>query len=74
MKQNCDVRWDGRIIMNFGYKRIWKEAIDDYGIGYVLDDRDSVSGRLNDVLHCVQIGSGTYPASYPMGTRSSFPF
>jgi len=23
--------------------------------------------------HCVQTGSGAYPASYPMGTRDSFP-
>jgi hypothetical protein len=23
--------------------------------------------------HCVQNGSGAHPASYPMGTRGSFP-
>jgi hypothetical protein len=46
----------------------------DYG----LDDRGSrvrfQAGAGNFSLHHrVQIGSGAHPASYPMGTRVSFP-
>jgi hypothetical protein len=47
-------------------------------LGYVLEDRSSrvrlpaVAGNFS--LHRrVQNGSGIHPASYPMGTRSSFP-
>jgi hypothetical protein len=41
----------------------------------VLDDRDSISSRGWDFSprHRVQIGPGTHPASYPMGTGGSFP-
>jgi hypothetical protein len=47
-------------------------------LGYGLDDRGSrirfPAGAVNFSLHhCVQIGSGTHPASYPVGTRGSFP-
>jgi hypothetical protein len=43
-----------------------------------LDDQDSrvrfPAGAGNFSLHhCVQNGSGAHPASYPMGTRDSFP-
>jgi hypothetical protein len=46
--------------------------------GYGLDDRmigvRFPAGAGNFSLHhCVQIGSGAHPASYPMGTRGSFP-
>jgi hypothetical protein len=47
-------------------------------MGYGLDDRGSrvrfPSGARNFSLHHrVQNSSGTHPASYPMGTRASFP-
>jgi hypothetical protein len=45
-------------------------------LGYVLDDRDSIPGGGvgNFSLHQrVQNGSGAHSASYPMGTRGSFP-
>jgi hypothetical protein len=47
-------------------------------LGYGLDDRDTrfrfPAGAGNFSLHHrVQNGSGAHPASYPMGTRSSFP-
>jgi hypothetical protein len=47
-------------------------------LGYGLDDRGSrirfPVGAGNFSLHYrVQNGSGAHPASYPMGTRSSFP-
>jgi hypothetical protein len=46
--------------------------------GYGLDDRMSEvrfpAGAENIFLHHrVQTGSGAHPASYPMGTRISFP-
>jgi hypothetical protein len=46
-------------------------------LGYMLDDRGSrvrfPAGVGNFSLHHrVQNGSGVHPASYPMGTRSSF--
>jgi hypothetical protein len=47
-------------------------------LGYGLDDRSSrvrfPTGAGNFSLHHrVQNGSGAHPASYPMGTRGSFP-
>jgi hypothetical protein len=47
-------------------------------LGYGLDDRGSgvrfPAGAGNFSLsHRVQNGSGAHPASYPMGTRGSFP-
>jgi hypothetical protein len=47
-------------------------------LGYGLDDWCSrvqfLAGARNLSLHhCVQNGSGAHPASYPMGTRGSFP-
>jgi hypothetical protein len=47
-------------------------------LGYSLDDRGSMvrfsaeTGNFS-LHHRVQNGSGTNPASYPMGTRGSFP-
>jgi hypothetical protein len=46
--------------------------------GYRLDDWGCrirfLAGAGNFSLHhCVQNGSGSHPASYPMGTRGSFP-
>jgi hypothetical protein len=46
-------------------------------LGYGLDDRGSrvrfPAGAGSFSLHRVQNGSGAHPASYPMGTRGSFP-
>jgi hypothetical protein len=47
-------------------------------LGYGLDDRGSrvgfPAGAGNfSIHHRVQNGSGAHPASYPMGTRGSFP-
>jgi hypothetical protein len=47
-------------------------------MGYGLDDRGSrvrfSAGARNISLHYrVQTGSGAHPASYPVGTRGSFP-
>jgi hypothetical protein len=47
-------------------------------LGYGLDDRDSrvrfpaEAGNFS-LHHRVQKGTGVHPASYPMGTRGSFP-
>jgi hypothetical protein len=47
-------------------------------LGYGLDDRGSrvqfpaVAGNIS-LHHRVQNGSGSHPASYPMGIRGSFP-
>jgi hypothetical protein len=47
-------------------------------LGYGLDDRGSrdrfpVGAGNFSLHHRVQNGSGAHPASYPMGTRGSFP-
>jgi hypothetical protein len=46
-------------------------------LGYGLDDRGSSvrfpAGAGSFSLHRVQNGSGAHSASYPMGTRGSFP-
>jgi hypothetical protein len=43
--------------------------------GYGRDGRGSIPGRDKNLslLHSVQTGCEAKPASYPMGTRSSFP-
>jgi hypothetical protein len=53
------------------------ETIIGIALGYGLEDRGSrvrfPAGAGNFSLnHRVQTGSGTHPASYPMGTRGSF--
>jgi hypothetical protein len=47
-------------------------------LGYGLDDRSfrvqfPVGAENFPLYHHVQNGSGAHPASYPMGTRGSFP-
>jgi hypothetical protein len=47
-------------------------------LGYRLDDRGSrvrfpAEAGYFSLHHRVQNGSGAHPASYPMGTRGSFP-
>jgi hypothetical protein len=58
----------------------WESRDSSVGIalGYGLDDRSSrvrfSAGAGNfSFHHRVQNGSGVHPASYPMGTRGSFP-
>jgi hypothetical protein len=60
---------------------VYRESRDSsvgIALGYRLDDRGSTvwfpAGAENFSLHHrLQNGSGTHPASYPMGTRGSFP-
>jgi hypothetical protein len=61
--------------------RLWAKIRDSsvgIALGYRLDDRGSrfrfPAGAGNFSLNLrVQNGSGAHPASYPMGTRDSFP-
>jgi hypothetical protein len=58
-----------------------KESCDSsvgIGLGYGLDDRGCSrvrfpAGSGNFSLHRFQNGSGSHPASYPLGTRGPFP-
>jgi hypothetical protein len=55
-----------------------RDSPDCIALGYGLDDRGSrvrfQAGVGNFSLHHrLQNGSGAHPASYPMGTRGSFP-
>jgi hypothetical protein len=73
MKLFCD-KWLSKITRN-EYSRDSSVGI---ALGYGLDDRGSgvrfPAGDGNFSLsHRVQNGSGAHPASYPMGTRGSFP-
>jgi hypothetical protein len=48
-------------------------------LGYGLDDRGSsvrfpAGAETFSLHHRIQNGSGAHPASYPMGTRGSFPW
>jgi hypothetical protein len=61
-------------------KHTTKNRVSSVGIalGYGLDDRGSrvrlpVGAGNFSLHHRVQNGSGAHPASYPMGTRGSFP-
>jgi hypothetical protein len=61
------------LVTNFGLLSV------DIALGYGLDDRGSrvrfPAGAGNFSLHGrVQNGSGSHSASYPMGTRGSFPW
>jgi hypothetical protein len=62
------------ILKNFHKNRDSSVGI---ALGYVLDDRGIrflfPAGAGNFSLHHVQNGSGAHSASYPMGTRGSFP-
>jgi len=42
-------------------------------MGWMIVGLSPNRGWSSSLHHCVQIGSGAHPASYPMGTRSSFP-
>jgi hypothetical protein len=63
------------VSFHFGNSR---DSSVDIALGYGLEDRGSrvrfPAGAGNFSLHHrVQNGSGAHPASYPMGTRGSFP-
>jgi hypothetical protein len=45
----------------------------DIATAYGLDDQGVPVVSEFSLLHIVQTGSGAYAASYPMGTRGSFP-
>jgi hypothetical protein len=75
-----NVRWrlssSGK--MSSLYTRESRDSSDGIALGYGLDDRGSrvrfPAGAGNFSLnHRVQNGSGAHSASYPMGTRGSFP-
>jgi hypothetical protein len=54
------------------------DSLVSIALGYRLDDQGSEvqfpaeAGNFS-LHHCIQKGSGAHPASYPMGTRGSFP-
>jgi hypothetical protein len=53
-------------------------SVSNVALGYGLDDRGCrvrlpVGAGNFSLHHRVQNGSGAHPASYPMGTRGSFP-
>jgi hypothetical protein len=57
---------------------VGRDSLVGIALGYGLDDRGSrvrfPAGAGNFSLHHrIQNGSETHPASYPMGTRDSFP-
>jgi hypothetical protein len=57
---------------------IWSDSSVGIVLGYRLDDRGSrirvpAGARNFSLHHRVHNGSGTHPASYPTGTRGSFP-
>jgi hypothetical protein len=67
-----------RILMCCHMKKKSQDSSVGIALGYGLDDRGSrvrfLAGAGNFSLHHrVQNGSGAHPASYPMGTRGSFP-
>jgi hypothetical protein len=63
-------------VITLGYQS--RDSSVGIALGYALDDRDSriifpaEAGNFS-LHHRVQNGSGALPASYPMGTRGSFP-
>jgi hypothetical protein len=54
--------WDSSVSIATGYR------LDNRGVGVRV-----LVGSEFSLLHLVQTGSGVHPASYPMGTGSSFP-
>jgi hypothetical protein len=58
-------------ILNIWSRGSSGSIVSDYG----LDDRGSIPVGTEDFSSspCVQTGSGTHPASYPMGTGGPFP-
>jgi hypothetical protein len=81
VRDHCeDLSVGGRITLRWAFRRQGKNRDSSVGraLGYRLDDRGSrvqlPAGAGNFSLHHrVQNGSGVHPASFPMGTRGSFP-
>jgi hypothetical protein len=83
--QRADRIWhrmqDLFLLTSLCYFKILKSRDSSVGIalGYGLDDRVSRvrfpagAGNFSHHHRCVQNGSRAHPASYPMGTRGSFP-
>jgi hypothetical protein len=68
----------GLTIINYTYLIYCHDSSVGIALGSRLDYRGSMvrfpAGAGNfSLLHLVQNGSGAHPASYPMGTRGSFP-
>jgi hypothetical protein len=66
---------------NYIFFSLWESRDSSFGIalGYRLDDRDSrvrfpAGAEHFSLHHRIQNGSGAHPASYPRGTRGSFPW
>jgi hypothetical protein len=68
----------GSSLCNILFPVVNRDSSVGIALGYGLDDRGS-RGRFpagagnSSLYHRVQNGSGAHPASYPMGTRGSFP-
>jgi hypothetical protein len=74
---NISVTYDLAIMDTVHYLKSCDSSVGT-ALGYGLDDRGStvrfLAGTGNFSLHHrVLHGSGAHPASYPMGTRGSFP-
>jgi hypothetical protein len=52
---------------------LYRDGSVGIALGYGLDDRGSAGAGNFSRHHRVQNGSGAHPASYPTGTRGSFP-
>jgi hypothetical protein len=68
------------VIKTFKYMVVaWiRDSSVGIALGYELDDRGSrvrflAGAGIFSLHHRVQNSSGAHPASYPMGTRDSFP-
>jgi hypothetical protein len=64
--------------LNLGERKLSRDSSVGIALGYGMDEQDSgvrfPAGAENFSLHYrVQNDSGAHPASYPMGTRGSFP-
>jgi hypothetical protein len=76
---NCQIfhkRTGESVSKEFNYFK--RDSSVGIALGYGLDDwgsrvRFPVGVGNFSLHHRVQIGSGAHPASYPMGTRDSFP-
>jgi hypothetical protein len=69
------------VVLSQKHREKWHNSCDspvDIALGYGLEDRGSrfrLPARAGyfSLHHCIHNGSGTHPASYPLGTRGSFP-
>jgi hypothetical protein len=78
LNANSTSKVDSTVYCRTDYINKSRDSSVGIALGYVLDDRGSrvrfPTGAGNFSLHHrVQNGSGAHPASYPRGTRGSFP-